>query len=388
MHPSTVIGIVGLAVLYEYGAEARWSPRARHRTARSRRPARLLFHGALVIMFFSLNGWLHDLSDSYLFSAHMVQHLMLAFVVAPLMIMGVTGDMLRPLLALPRRAAASPMGHRADALLRDLQRRRRGWHLPPLYNYALAHHPVHIVQHLMFLAASVLMWWPVLSPLPELPRLSYPGQMLYLFLMSIPMAIVSVYIAYSDAILYPMYASAPRVWGISPMNDQMIGGLIMWIPGGLFFYTIISVVFFRWQQRGRRRRLAGGRAGGLADGLRLSILRRLDSLSNELRIPGSADTRVGRHPTIRSRVQSAVRPSARVTTRRGTISRSRGRSLDPAPDLAPTSRSCFPRGPRMSATIPGSTHRARRARRAPLRRRRAGKGRHASVCCRSTSSAA
>ena len=65
--------------------------------------------------------------------------------------------------------------------------------LSPLYNYALAHHPVHILQHLMFLVASVLMWWPVLSPMPELPRLSYPGQMLYLFLLSIPMAIVAVY---------------------------------------------------------------------------------------------------------------------------------------------------------------------------------------------------
>ena len=64
------------------------------------------------------------------------------------------------------------------------------------------------------------------------------------------MAIVAVYIAYSDSILYPMYASAPRVWAISPMNDQLIGGLIMWIPGGLFFYTIVSVVFLRWNQRG------------------------------------------------------------------------------------------------------------------------------------------
>src|SRR5581483_7886336 len=116
-----------------------------------------------------------------------------------------------------------------------------GWHLPPLYNYALAHHPMHIVQHLMFLAAAVIMWWPVLSPLPELPRLSYPGQMLYLFLLSIPMAIVAVYICYADMVLYPMYASAPRVWGITPMQDQMAGGLIMWIPGGLYLYGVISV---------------------------------------------------------------------------------------------------------------------------------------------------
>jgi cytochrome c oxidase assembly factor CtaG len=73
--------------------------------------------------------------------------------------------------------------------------------------------------------------------------------MLYLFLMSIPMSIVSIYIVYADSVLYPAYAAAPRLWGITPMNDQIIGGLIMWIPGGLFFYGVISVVFFKWQGR-------------------------------------------------------------------------------------------------------------------------------------------
>ena len=241
VHPSTAIGMFGLISLYEWrrrnAGRGMWDAR------------RIPFYVALLVMFFSLNGWLHDLSDSYLFSAHMVQHLMLALVVAPLLIMGTPGELLRPALALPgvmpvARWLTAPA--RCFAIFNVVV---AAWHLPPLYNYALAHHPVHIVQHLMFLVASVLMWWPVLSPLPELPRLSYPGQMLYLFLMSIPMAVVSVYISYADTVLYPMYASAPRIWGISPMNDQMIGGLIMWIPGGLFFYTIISVVFFRWQQR-------------------------------------------------------------------------------------------------------------------------------------------
>jgi putative membrane protein len=242
VHPSTVIGIIGLAALYEWGRR-----QERGRTRRSGRAA--LFYIGLATMFFALNGWLHDLSDSYLFSAHMVQHLLLALVVAPLLVMGLTAEMLRPVLALRgigpvARWVTSPV--RTFAIFNVVV---AAWHLPPLYNFALAHHPVHIVQHLMFLAASVLMWWPVLSPVPELPRLSYPGQMLYLFLMSIPMAIISVYIAYADGILYPMYASAPRVWGITPMNDQLIGGLIMWIPGGLYFYTIISIVFYRWQQR-------------------------------------------------------------------------------------------------------------------------------------------
>ena len=252
VHPSTVVGIVGLAALYEWRAAGSWKREAgSDGKAKSRLPhtaSRFPFYTALVVMFFSLNGWIHDLGDSYLFSGHMVQHLLLAFVVARLLIMGTRGEMLRPLLQYRGvRALAvwitSPI--RCFAIFNIVV---AGWHLPPLYNYALAHHPAHIVQHLMFLAASVLMWWPVLSPMPELPRLSYPGQMLYLFLLSIPMAIVSVYISYADTILYPMYASAPRIWGISPMNDQMIGGLIMWIPGGLFFYTIISIVFFRWQQ--------------------------------------------------------------------------------------------------------------------------------------------
>jgi putative membrane protein len=241
VHLSTVVGILALLVLYEYAA--------RNATRAPRTASRSAFYAALVVLFFSLNGWLHDLSDEYLFSAHMLQHLLLALVVAPLMIMGVTGEMLRPALSVPgigRVARFVTTPARCFAIFNVVVAL---WHLPPLYNYALANHPVHIIQHLTLLATSVLMWWPILSPLPELPRLSYPGQMLYLFLMSIPMAIIAVYIAYADGILYPAYARVPRVWGITPMNDQLIGGLIMWIPGGLFFYTIISIVFYRWQQR-------------------------------------------------------------------------------------------------------------------------------------------
>ncbi len=249
VHPSTVIGIAGLAGLYEW---RRWAmgEGSGANASIAHRPSPIVFHGALALMFLSLNGWLHDLSDSYLFSAHMVQHLLLAFAVAPLLLMGVTGEMLRPLIRPPHVRAVAEHVLRPTWCFAIINIVLAGWHLPPLYNYALAHHWAHIVQHLMLLAAAVIMWWPVLSPLSELPRLSYPGQMLYLFLMSIPMAIVSVYISYSDGLLYPMYATKPRVWAISPMDDQLIGGLIMWIPGGLFFYTIISVIFYRWNQRG------------------------------------------------------------------------------------------------------------------------------------------
>jgi putative membrane protein len=252
VHPSTVIGILLYAGLY------RWRAAIGARDGYSLgRGKPILLATALVVLFFSLNGWLHDLSDSYLFSAHMVQHLLLTLVVAPLLIMATPGWMLRPalrshLVAATARWLTNPL--HSFAIFNVVF---AGWHLPPLYNQAMTHHWLHIVQHLMFLIVSVLMWWPILSPLPELPRLAYPLQMLYLFLMSIPMSIVAVYIAYADSVLYPSYSIAPRIWGISPMQDQQIGGLIMWIPCGLYFFAVISVIFFRWQQREGDESVAG-----------------------------------------------------------------------------------------------------------------------------------
>ena len=112
-------------------------------------------------------------------------------------------------------------------------------------------HAVHIVQHLMIMAAAVILWWPMLSPLPELPRAPYPVQMLYLFVVGLPMVVVSIFITMADGILYPYYAAAPRVWEVlTPHADQHLGGLIMWIPGGLVFLVAITVVFFRWQGAG------------------------------------------------------------------------------------------------------------------------------------------
>jgi putative membrane protein len=247
VHPSTVIGVIGLGGLYLW--------RTRHPPAGTADGSpttgqRAFFVLALATILLSLNGWLHDLSDFYLFSAHMVQHLLLTLVVPPLLIMGTPGWMLRPALRwrgvapVARRLTAAPMAFVIFNVIFAV------WHLPPMYGYAMEHHNVHIVQHLCFMVAATLMWWPVLSPLPELPRLSYPLQMLYLFLMTVPMSIVAVCIGYADHALYPFYAAAPRIWGITPMQDQLIGALTMWIPGGLFFFAVISVIFYRWQQQG------------------------------------------------------------------------------------------------------------------------------------------
>lgn len=247
VHPSTVVGLVAFGALYWWRASQgelegqQGSPTAIQRVS---------FFSALVILFLSLNGPLHDLSDYYLFSAHMVQHLILTLIVPPLMIYGTPGWMLKPLIRNQRVYRLARANTSAVACFAWFNIVLAFWHLPPIYNMALKYHPIHVVQHLMFIASSVLMWWPLMSPLPELPRLSYPAQMLYCFLMVIPMAIISIYIALSDTLLYPAYAVAPRILGVTPLDDQQYGGLIMWIPGALFFYGVMTVVFFKWSARG------------------------------------------------------------------------------------------------------------------------------------------
>jgi putative membrane protein len=242
IHPSTVIGIAGLVALYAWGA------RRAHRDPTTAQ--KIYFGSGLLLMFASLNGPLHDLSDDYLFSAHMVQHLLLTLALPPLLLAGVPGWMIRRPLATGFIAPIARFFTRAPIAFVIFNVVIAAWHLPPLYNAAMAHHSIHIVEHLMFMVAAVLMWWPLMSQLPELPRLAYPGQMLYAFLMSIPMSIIAVYIAMSDHVLYPAYAAAPRVLPLSPLEDQLLGALIMWIPGGIIFYIIMTVVFFKWNARG------------------------------------------------------------------------------------------------------------------------------------------
>jgi putative membrane protein len=126
------------------------------------------------------------------------------------------------------------------------------WHFPQFYQAALEHHPLHIVQHLVFIATAVIMWWPVLSPVPELPRASYPTQLVYLFLLGFPMSVAGAMITLAEGVLYPFYTTAPRVWGLAPLADQQLGGLLMWVVGTIYLWAATSVVWFRWSARDER----------------------------------------------------------------------------------------------------------------------------------------
>ncbi|HEY7479750.1 MAG TPA: cytochrome c oxidase assembly protein [Gemmatimonadales bacterium] len=249
LHPSVLLGTGLLGALYFWGIGPL---RRRLDLGPPPAPWRIAsFTTGLLVLLFALNGPMHDLSDYYLFSAHMVQHLLLTLVLPPLLIAGTPGWLLSPLLRRPvMRGAARFLTHPlvAAALYTVTI---AFWHLTPFYELMMRNHDVHIATHLVFIAAATLLWWPVMSPVPELPRLGYGMAMLYLFLVGIPMQIVAALITLSRGVLYPWYSDAPRTWNLSPLEDQQLGGLLMWVPGNLWMFLAIGVVFLLWARESK-----------------------------------------------------------------------------------------------------------------------------------------
>ncbi len=244
LHPSVLIGTGLLGALYFWGIGPL---RRRYDLGPPAEGWRVAcFCGGLLLLLLSLNGPIHDLSDYYLFSVHMLQHLVLTLAVPPLLILGTPGWLLRPLVRPPAilKVARFLTYPAIAALIYSLT--IAVWHLAPYYDLMMRSHEVHIATHLMFLVTATIMWWPVASQLPELPRLPYGLAMLYLFLVGIPMQIVAALITLSDRVLYPWYEVAPRTWGLSPHDDQILGGLLMWVPGNLYMFLAIGVLFMLW----------------------------------------------------------------------------------------------------------------------------------------------
>lgn len=242
VHPEVLAGVALLGAAYAWAWRAHGAPASRKSAG--------AFASGLVLLLGALNGPLHDLADYYLFAAHMVQHLVLTLGVAPLLLAGTPGWMLDSLIAsFGRWAWVAPVVRAATRPLPAFSLygvALIAWHLPAPYEAALASHPLHIGQHLTLLATGVLGWWPVLSRSSVAPPLPYAAQILYLFVFGIPMTIVAAMITGAEQVLYPFYASAPRLWDLSPLVDQRLGGIIMWVPAGLIPLVAFTIVFFRW----------------------------------------------------------------------------------------------------------------------------------------------
>ena len=210
----------------------------------------------VLVLFVALVSPINVISDNYLFSVHMLQH--------------VSADAGRAATADPRFAslAYSPvpapgLGIQGSA---DHNASDRSvlvfnivfslWHVPALYNSSLSNNVVHVVEHMMMISTAMVMWWPLTSTMAELPRVSYPMQMMYLFGLSVAQIIVFGALTFAGGPLYEFYIDAPRITTLSALTDQQIGAIIMKVGGGLLFLGLLVVTFYRWY--GERGAVASG----------------------------------------------------------------------------------------------------------------------------------
>ena len=248
----SVLAGCGLLALGYAWIVIRWRPRLGIPWRGADTGRAVAFGTALLVVIASLNGPLHDLSDLYLFSTHMVQHLLLAQVFPLLFLAGVPAWVWSGLQR-PRGVGRAwdlvtsvPVGFVLYTLVFSM------WHVPPLYNLMMRNHDFHIAMHLMVMATATWMWWPIAAGAAVRRPISSAGKFLYLFLLGIPMMAVAALITFASQPLYEWYALAPRMYGLSAVDDQRLGGLIMWVPGGLYYWLVMSVVFFRWSARESR----------------------------------------------------------------------------------------------------------------------------------------
>ena len=242
VHLSVLVVLGGLLAVYLRAAAVHHRETGEGLEPRRRR----LFLGGVAALFVGASWPVHDLAEGYLYSFHMVQHMLFLFLGAPLLLAGTPAWMWRAVVRpAPVRVVWSVLTRPLVALvLANAVLLFTHW--PEVVALSVRSEPAHFSLHTLLLGSAIVMWWPVLSPLPEFPALSPPGQMLYLFFQSLAPTIPASFLTFGTTPLYPVYADFPRIWGIQPLTDQMIAGLVMKLVGGAILWVVIAVVFFRW----------------------------------------------------------------------------------------------------------------------------------------------
>lgn len=250
-----VIGLVAvLAIAYSLG----WW-RLRRQGARVARKWQLsLYLTALAAIILALLSPI-DTFGPFLFFMHMIQHEFLMMVAAPLLLLA---DPLPVILWGLPRSFRRGMRH---LLIRDAPFRRvlRAvtwmpvswllyvatlwmWHYPAMYQASLQNEFVHDAEHISFFLTAILFWWPVVNPAPRVHGyIPYGFRIAYLVLAALQNTLLAALISLTERVLYPYYSTAPRLLGLTPLEDQITGGLIMWIPGGMMYLVAALVLVVR-----------------------------------------------------------------------------------------------------------------------------------------------
>jgi putative membrane protein len=202
------------------------------------------FTGAILALLAALITPLDGLGEDYLFSAHMLQHVLLGDIAPLLLLLSLSRVIMRPLtrrLAAVERALG-PLAHPATGLVVWLVV-MYAWHVPALYDAAAESAPLHALEHATFFVAGVAVWWPLIQPVPMRRRLEGMWPLAYIGVAKFGLAALGLYLTWSPDALYPHYEQAPRIWGLSAVEDQNVGGAIMMVEQSLTFVLVLVAVF-------------------------------------------------------------------------------------------------------------------------------------------------
>jgi putative membrane protein len=211
---------------------------------RVKRSQIVYFTAGVAVIYFAAGGPLHDLADGRLVSAHMLQHLLLMMVVPPLFLAGIPSWVWQALLRRPGVLATGKLITKPLIALGLVNAVFLFTHLPEAVDLQLKSSVFHLSVHTFQVIAGILMWWLILSPVAELPRLTYPLQMGYLFLQSLIPSVFAGVFTFAEGAVYDAYAQP--YWGIEVIEDQQISAAIMKMGGTLILWSFIGYAFFKW----------------------------------------------------------------------------------------------------------------------------------------------
>jgi putative membrane protein len=238
--------------LYTVGLRRLWKHAGRGRGINSK--AAMSFFAGWLSLFVALIGPFHTLSEA-LFSAHMTQHEILMLVAAPLIILG--RPQIAMVWAIPPRWRLTVSDVKNDDLFEHIWRAMSAsfaaflihaaalwiWHIPAMFDATLESDWVHAAQHVSFFGTALLFWWAIVNSSLDWKN-SFVG-VLFLFLTSLHSGILGALLTFTREAWYPAYSGTTMAWGFTPLEDQQLGGLIMWVPAGLVYIGAGLVMFAR-----------------------------------------------------------------------------------------------------------------------------------------------
>ena len=228
----------------------------------------LAFAGAIAAMLGALASPLDGLGADYLFSAHMLQHVLLGDIAPLLLLLSLSRVIMRPATRRLQRIerALGPLAHPLTGLALWLALMYL-WHIPALYDAALESPGLHLLEHASFFSAGVAVWWPLIQPVPMRRRMTGLQPLAYVGAAKFGLAALGLYLTWSGTVHYGFYEEVPRIWDLSAREDQNIGGAIMMVEQSLTFVLVLVATFMRMLSQSeldeeRRERLEEASARG------------------------------------------------------------------------------------------------------------------------------